>query len=246
MRMCMIGLKTVTCTVSCSGEWLLGQSFGMNISDVGFEILMQQITPSIMAPAFVAQSNKYVPRQITSLCNDIKYCVDQDRMHVNAMGEDDGFNIYKGLLVRAQQAYKLTAGMEGSEYWRTDYKNGMNMLAKLIEEPYPEESVLKKEVSVEFSWVNQSLKPNPKTASQPDSQVYKEQIKKPEIEKIDSSIQFKYVQKCTNNALNHRHHVRLRLPQNAMPREQQSQFCGPNVRIYVPGPLAKPAAPCES
>jgi hypothetical protein len=118
----------------------------MTISADGFEVLMQEITPSIMDPAFVAQSNKYVPRQITRLCNDIKYCVDQDCVHVSIMGEDNGTSKYYGLLVRAQQAYKLTAGMEGTKYgeWRGDYKNGMDLLAKLINEPYPARSGLRK------------------------------------------------------------------------------------------------------
>jgi hypothetical protein len=51
---------------------------GMNISDAGFEILMQAITPAIMDPVFVAQSNKYVPRQ------------DQDSVHMNVTAGDSG------------------------------------------------------------------------------------------------------------------------------------------------------------
>jgi hypothetical protein len=136
------------------------------------------------------------------------------------MEEDNGACRYSGLLVRAQQAYKLTAGMEGTQYgeWREDYKNGMTVLAQLIAEPYPALSELRKQVSYAFGRVIHGLKPHQIALS------YTEPIKTPEMEKIDSSLQFKYVQKCANDVFAPHHHVRLRLPVQGPPADTSCTY----------------------
>jgi hypothetical protein len=64
----------------------------------------------------------------------------------------------------------------------------MNMLAQLIEEQYLARLALRKEVAYDFGCVIRGLQPHQITLS------YTERIKTPEMEKIDSSLQFKYVQ----------------------------------------------------
>jgi hypothetical protein len=123
--------------------------------------------------------------------------------------------MYSGYFLRTHPR-----SIEGTKYgdWREDYKNGMDMLAKLIEEPYPARSELRKEVTNDFGRVIHGLKPRQITLS------YREPIKNPEMEKIDSSLQYKYVQKCANNAFAPRHHVRLLLPVKVQMEDNSSTY----------------------